>query len=191
MGMTYGEIITASDELYPNGYTLESKLTQLYVNEKKLLRTIYRRKTSTVFDIQKDQFLYPLDFHYSKIIKVVWEGRTVEYEEINSDTESPPFLYTYQNAIGRYPTPEQDVVGGIIIFHYIEPILPTLETYELTYPSFDNDFPMVQVYDLCRHNAVRSREYDVANGFIIQMNAEIQEFKKANPEPDVPYVRVE
>jgi hypothetical protein len=190
MPMTYQEIINAADELYPNGYTADSKITQIYVQEQKLLRTIYRRKTATAYDIVADQFLYPLDYHYSKIIQVVWDGQTIDAEVINAEDTTPPFLYTYEGGIGRYPTPELTVTGGLIIIHYVEPVKPTLTTLD-QYPSFDNDFPMVQVYNLCKWMAERTREYDVANGFIMQLNDELKEFKRANPEPDVPDIRVE
>lgn len=185
--MTNGEIIQTADDLYPNGFTEPSKLTQIYVLEQKLLRTIYRIKTAYAYDIVAGQYLYPLPFSTSKIISVVWDGVTVDYEDINEENECPPFLYTYQGSIGRYPTPDKDVPGGIIIFAYLEPS----KGDSTAVPSFDGDFPMVHVYNLCQWMAARNGEFDKSNGFIKQYNGELDEFKKANPEPALPPMRVE
>jgi hypothetical protein len=187
MAMTNEEIIQTADDLYPNGFTPASKLTQIYVLDQKLLRTIYRIKTAYAYDIVAGQYLYPLPFSTSKIISVVWDGVTVDYEDINEDNETPPFLYTYQGSIGRYPTPDTDVPGGLIVIAYVEPVKGDEEAY----PSFDGDFPMVHVYNLCQWMAARNREYDISSGFIRQYNSELEEFKKANPEPALPPMRVE
>jgi len=186
--MTYQQIIDAADELYSNGYTPASKLKQIVVQEDKLLRTIYRKKTATAYDIVKDQFLYPLDFHPSKIMRVVWNGTSYDYEQINDDTATSPFLYTYERSIGIYPTPDTDVSGGIVVFHFVEPNdSPDLDDY----PSFDNDFPMIQVYNLCKWMAERTREFDVANGFMAMLQNELDEFKRADIEPGEIIMRVE
>ncbi|WP_212960688.1 phage adaptor protein [Cohnella xylanilytica] len=191
MAMTYGEIIAEADERYPNGLTPESKLLKVYNREKQLMRTIYRRKTAATFDVQAGLFLYPLDFHYSKIFQAIYAGKYFEYEDINDKLGQPPFLYTYQNSIGIYPTPTEDIPGGLLLFHYMEPTKPTTATMKSTYPVFDPDFPMVLVYGLCKDMAEVNKEFDVANGFVQQYNAELEEFIEANREPAPTEMRVE
>lgn len=190
MSMTYEEIIAEADERYPNALSNESKLLKVYNHERKLMRTIYRRKTATVFDVAPGQFLFPLTFHYSKIFQMIYAGKLYEYADINDQTGQPPFIYTYDDAIGVYPTPEQNIPGGLLLFHYLEPTKPTLDTIGNT-PVFDPDFPMVLVYGLCKGMAEVNREFDVANGFISQLNGELEEFMKVNREPAPTEMRVE
>jgi len=187
MAMSYEEIIAEADERYPNGLTPASKLLKVYNHERKLMRTIYRRKTATVFNVQAEQFLYPLDFHYSKIFQVIYNGRLYEYEDINDEIGQPPFIYTFDDAIGVYPTPNQDIPGGLHLFHYLEPVNPTLSSK----PVFDPDFPMILVYGLCKDMAEVNKEFDVANGFITQLDDEIKAFKEVNREPAPTEMRVE
>lgn len=187
MAMTYEEIIAEADERYPNGLTPASKLLKVYNHERKLMRTICRRKTATVFDVAAGQFLFPLTFHYSKIFQVIYGGKLYEYEDINDQIGQPPFIYTYDDAIGVYPTPEQDIAGGLHLFHYLEPVKPTLANT----PVFDPDFPMVLVYSLCKDMAEVNKEFDVASGFATQYNGEIEDFLEVNREPSPSEMRVE
>jgi hypothetical protein len=154
------------------------------------MRTIYRRKTATIFDVAVGQFLFPLSFHYSKIFQIIYGGKYYDYEDINDQIGQPPFIYTYDDAIGVYPTPDQNIAGGLHLFHYLEPTKPTLATIG-NIPVFDPDFPMVLVYGLCKNMAEVNKEFDVANGFIAQLEDEIKEFKEVNREPAPTEMRVE
>jgi hypothetical protein len=187
---TYQQIIDEADERYPNSLSVSSKLRKIHSKERELFRTIYRQKTATAYDIVADQVLYPLDFHHSKIIRIVWDGHSVDYEDINNDeAKAVPFYYTYQNSLGRYPTPDRDVTKGLLIFHYYDPYEPT-EIHLSSGIQFDSDFAMLLVYDLCKHLSEINRD-DMVNGFIIQYNSVLDDFKRANPEPELPPMRVE
>lgn len=190
LSWTYQQVIDEADERYPNSLSTISKLRKVHIKERELFRTIYRVKTAVVYDILAGQPTYPLDFHVSKIIRVVWNGETTDYEEINNDQVEPPFIYTYENSIGRYPTPEEDVEEGLFIYHWYEPWEPD-ESKLSSSIQFDPDFPMVLVYDLCKQMAEINREFDIANGFITQHNSQLDDFIKANPEPELPPMRVE
>lgn len=185
---TYQEIIDEVDERYPNVLSTTSKLRKIYNRERELFRTHYRKKTATVYDIVSGQYLYPLDFHVSKIIKVVWDGDTTDYEEINDDDAEPPFIYTYENSIGRYPTPDADVSGGLLVYHYIEPKQPTDSSATI---NLDTDFAMMLVYGLCIDLAEIDREVDMVNNFTAKYNGLFDDFLRANPEPELPPIRVE
>lgn len=190
MAMSYAEIIAEADERYPNGLSPLSKLLKVYNHERKLMRTIYRRKSAALFDVAAGQFMFPLTFHYSKIFQAIYDGKYFEYEDINDQIGQPPFLYTYDDAIGVYPTPDRDIPGGLMLFHYLEPVKPSLATIN-NIPVFDPDFPMVLVYGLCKDMAEVNKEFDVANGFIGQLNEEIEAFKEVNREPAPTEMRVE
>lgn len=182
--MTYDEIIAEADERYPNAVTAESKKRKLFNREKELFRTIYRKKTATVFDMKAGQFLYPLPFSTSKITHVIVNGKRYDYEDItNEEAQGDSFVYTYQDGIGLYPTPEQDVSQGLFIHHYLEP------SGEDT--SFDKDFSMVLVYGLCAELAEVARDTGMVNVFTMRYNEWLEEFKRANPEPELPPMRVE
>lgn len=190
MGLTIAEIIEEADEKVPNALSTGSKLRKINARERELYRTIFKNKTSTVLDIVADQFLYPLAFNKGKIISVVVEDRKYSYEDINDDSATAPYLYTFENSIGLYPTPATEVAGGILIFHYEEPRVYSEEDLSVE-PGFDPDFHMLHVFGLCKDMAEVMQRFDAANGFIGQYNALLQDYRKANPEPELPPMRVE
>ncbi|WP_127532738.1 phage adaptor protein [Paenibacillus kobensis] len=189
MALTIAQIINEANERYPNGLTVESQLVKINEREKYLMRTKFRTKTSTIIDITAGQFLYPLEFSKNKIIWAIVNGRKYDYEEIDDDTAPPPFLYTYQNALGLYPTPPETVEGGILLYHYAEPKTYTLADMS-EYPSFDPDFHMIHVFGLCADMAEIDQAFDVANGYLARSEGLLDDYKKANAEPELPPIRV-
>lgn len=185
---TYQDIISEADERYPNALTAVSKMRKIYNRERELFRTIYRKKTATAYDMVTDQFLYPLDFHQSKIISVIVDGTRYEYEDINNGSSEPPYIYTYEDSIGIYPTPDEDITGGLFIHHYYEPPEPSATTDLF---KFDNDFPMVLVYSLCVELAEIAQDAAMVNNFTAKYNGAIEEFVKSLPEPELEPIRVE
>lgn len=181
--MNYDEIIQEADERYPNALTTASKKRKIFNIEKELFRTVHRIKTAITYDIIAGQPLYPLPFNKSKIIHVIANGKRYDYQEIDNADAEPPFLYTYENSVGIYPTPEEDIAGGLFIFHYAEPTG--------TDTSFDTDFSMILVYGLCADMAAIARDAAMVNVFRTEYNSMLEEFKRANPEPELPPMRVE
>lgn len=186
---TIGEILGEAEGKYFSGTTVETQLDRLYLQEQILLRTHFRRKTATMFDLVADQFLYPLGFSKDKIISVVVNGRKYRYEEIDDDTVAEPWLYTYENAIGIYPTPTTTVSGGILVQHYAEPKRYTLNDLS-DYPTLENDFCMLLVYSLCIDAAETLQKDDMINGFTAKYNGLLKDFTRANIEPELPPIRV-
>lgn len=187
--MTLQEILNRADQ-YANALSTAEKVTIVNEMQKKLFRTIYRIKTATSYDLIEGQFLYPLDFHHSKIISVIVDGDRYDYEDINKEESNPPYLYTYENSFGLYPTPEKTVEGGLIFFHYKEPA--ELSSGNLSsVPDFDPDFHMMLMYGLQVEMAEINEDVAMVNNFTAKYNGLLDEFKESLPEPEAPTFIVE
>lgn len=187
--MTLKEILDRADQ-YANALSTKQKVSIVNELQKKLFRTIYRIKTATSYDLVEGQFLYPLDFHPSKIISVVVDGKRYDYEDINKEESIPPYLYTYEDSFGLYPTPEKTVKGGLIFFHYKEPAELTAENLSAI-PDFDPDFHMLLMYGLQVEMAEINEDVAMVNNFTAKYNGLLEEFKKSLPEPEAPTFIVE
>lgn len=191
VALTLAEIIAEADERYPNALTNDSKIRKINTREQELFRTVFKRKTATQMDIVSGQFLYPLGFSKSKINHVIVNGTRYGYEEIdNEESDKTPYLYTYENSIGLYPTPDQSISGGLFIHHYAVP--PTYEVADLDVsPSLDVDFHMLHVFGLIMDMAGIDYRDDVVNMYMVQYNELLKEFKRSINEPEIPPMRVE
>lgn len=189
MALTIQEIIDEADEKFPNAIGTASKIRKIYLHEANLLRTIFRKKTAMTFDLSSEQFLYPLDFSKDKIIYVIVDGTKYNYEEIDDATTSSPFLYTYENSLGIYPTPETTVENGILVYYYAEPIKYN-ESNLTNYPTLEADFHPLLVYALLIDLAETSRDQEMVNNFTTKYNGLIQDYKKSNMEPELTPIRV-
>jgi hypothetical protein len=190
MALTVSEIISKADSRVPNSLTAADKVSILNELQGTLFRTIYRKKTATSYDIVTGQFLYPLDFHHSKVISAIVDGRKYDYEDINNQQSQPPYLYTYENSLGLFPTPEEDVDKGLFIYHWFEPTELTESNLSAT-PDFDPDFHMMLVYGLCIEIAESSNDADSVVNYTSKYNGYLQEFLDSQPEPELPPIRVE
>lgn len=186
--LTVGEILEKVDTKYPNAHSFKQKISMINELQKNLFRTIYRVKSATVFDIIAGVYLYQLDFHHSKIISAIVDGKHIDYEDINDEKSGTPFLYTFGNALGIYPTPQRDVSSGLFIHHYLE---PKKLTNESDIPEFDPDFHMMLVYGVCIELAEDSNDVDMVNNFTSKYNGLLDDFKKSKREPVPPTFRIE
>lgn len=187
--MTWQEIIDEADELYPSAITAISKMRKLNNRQKELFRTVLKKETTTTYDIVVDQAYYPIDFDVSKILNVLVDGVEYDDEAIEDRNAESPYYYTYENSVALYPTPTENVTAGLLLVHYEEPAAVTVANLSAL-PAFDPDFPMIHVYGLCADMAAVDQRYDLVNGFIIQYNSQLKAFKKANPETELPPVKV-
>jgi len=189
VAMTVAEIIEEVDEKYPNALTTRSKVRKLNIVQGEIFRTVYKKQTTTMYDLVAGNPFYPLDFDISKILYVLVNGAEYDSEEIEDRNAEDPYWYRYENAIGLYPTPAASAANGLLIVHYLEPAKLTDTNLNVT-PDFDPDFHNLLVYALCIHLAESDQRFDAANGFIIQYKSLLKDFKRANPEPELPPVRV-
>lgn len=189
MALTAQEILDEADEKYPNALTPASKVRKLNVLQGELFRTVLRKETSTTYGIVTDSAFYPLDFGVSKILNVLVDGEEYDHESIEDREAESPYYYMYENSVVLYPTPTEDVTAGLLLVHYFEPDI-ILESSLDVIPDFDPDFHMVLVYGLCVAMAEADQRYDLVNGFTIKYNGLLKDYKKANPETELPPVKV-
>lgn len=191
--MTLQEIINMADRKYPNALTTAQKVSILNEFQRQLFRTIYKKETATTWDIVTDQYLYPLHFNKGKVIDITVKGSDGynDYDyEANADSETDsPYYYLYENSIALYPTPTANVTAGLMVLHYVEPN-ELLSSALTETPDFDKDFHMILVYGLLIEMAEDDQRIDMVNGFTSKYNGLLEEFKDANPEPELPPIRV-
>lgn len=179
--MNVQEILDEIMEKYPHPLTETNIISKINTLQKELFRTIYKPIVSTQYDIIADNPFYTVTFSPSKIIDVVVDGE--EYESINIKGKAPTKWYwiTDDNCIGLYPTPTEDIPDGLTVFRYKEPAVLTSATDT---PDFDHDFHMIIVYRICKQLAENYKEYDIANGFVSQLNSLLEDFNKGKQDPD-------
>lgn len=86
-----------------------------------------------------------------------------------------PYYYFLSGTIGLAPTPCQDVVGGLKIFHI--PVLPALSVDDLNGPTwFDPNFDMVLVYGVLK-DATRGAD---AEEYLAKYNQWKYDYQTAN-----------
>ncbi len=147
--MTLGEILNMIAMKYPHSYTNAQIISIVNNVQQRFFRTIYKPETATTYDLLTDIAFYPIDFSPENIIDVVVNGREYPYQNIKYDPSSSHYYYiTGDNTIGLYPTPTADVLGGLVVFHYKDPM--TLSESDLSAsPEFDSAFHMMLVLAVC------------------------------------------
>lgn len=180
--MTVTQIITQADLRFPNSVDNSDKFTILTNIQSELFRTIYKKKTFTSYDIVAGLAYYPLDFDIAKVINVLVDDEEYDWEDNNDREASEPYAYAYENSVVIYPTPDEDIDDGLLIWHFEEPdaIATLIQT-----PQFDGDFHMILVHLLCRDLAEITGKDDRAEYFQMKANEKIKEFEGTNPEPEL------
>lgn len=174
--MNLSEIIAEIDEKYPNGLTSDSKVRKINKLQKKIFRSYVQRTVAESVSILADVALYPLDYSPEKIREVIVNDRKYEYRQLESDALTE-FFYILDDGIGIYPTPTES--GTMIIYHYQEPTALSATNLTVT-PDLDEDYHDLLVYGVCKEIAESYKEFDVANGFVVQYKNELNLFLEAN-----------
>lgn len=186
--MNVQEILDEILEKYPHPLTQTNIITKINTLQKELFRTIYKPILTTTYDILATNPFYPITYSPSKVIDVLVDKE--EYASINIKGESVSKFYwfTEDNCIAIYPTPLKDILDGLMVFRYKEPAVLTVSNLSAV-PDFDHDFHMLIVYRICKILAENYKEYDIANGFITQINSVMDDFNKGKQEPD--YIQIQ
>lgn len=170
-------------EKYPHSLTNDNIIAKINTLQKELFRTIYKPIVSTQYDLLADVPFYSITYSPSKVIDIVVDGEEYESLNIKGRAASKFYWFTDDDCIALYPTPKKDIADGLTVFRYKEPEIMTSAAVNVT-PDFDQDFHMLIVYRICKQLAENNKEYDIANGFITQINSLIDDFNKGKQEPD-------
>lgn len=167
--MTVEEILDAIAFKYPHSYANGDIIKIINRVQKELFRTLFKPETATQFDLIAENPFYTIDIPLQRIIEVVVDGE--EYPQVNiRDKSLRRFYYkTEENAIGIYPTPTEDVDGGLVVFHFMDPKVLTESDLGVE-PEFDSAWHMMIVYRVCVELAEAARDTDMITGFITQVN---------------------
>lgn len=184
MAMTVQQIFDMAQLRQPNSVSNPDLATMLTNIQKKLFRTIYKKKTFTSYDIVANLAYYPLDFDIAKVINILVNEEEYDWEDNNDRESEEPYAYAYENSVVLAPTPDANIDNGLLIWHFQEP--DAISSTALTaVPEFDGDFHTILVHLLCRDVAEINGKDDRAEYFQMKANEEIKEFEKTNPEPEL------
>ncbi|MNN71150.1 hypothetical protein D3C81_1870590 [compost metagenome] len=119
---------------------------------------------------------------------MVVEGQEYLYQDSKKESNIPFYYFVGMDGIGIYPTPEEDVVGGLSLFYYVSPA--QLTSTDLTVvPDLDKDFHSLLVYGALVQIVEAYNDVSMVNNFTSKYNGLITEFHKANDEtPDYPVI---
>lgn len=168
--MKLQEIINTIMLKYPHSYGIDDIIQIVNRVQVELFRTIFKPHTATQYDLIADNPFYALGFSPKRIIELLVNGKEYRLVNIRNDFTPREFYYEDENnAVGIYPTPTESVVGGLVIFHYVEPV--TLTSSNLAaIPDLDSAWHMLLVYRVCKELAEDARDTDMVNGFITQID---------------------
>jgi hypothetical protein len=181
--MILSEILSEILEKYAHPLTPDNIIGKINTLQKELFRTIYKPIVTTTYDILATNPFYPITYSPSKVIDVLVNGEEIESMNIKGEAVSKFYWFTDDNCIAIYPTPTEDASGGLMVFRYKEPTVLSSANLGAT-PDFDHDFHMLIVYRICKQLAENYKEYDIANGFVTQINSLMDDFNKGKQEPD-------
>lgn len=176
--MTLQEILDEIAERYPNALTNDSIVKKLNNAQNELFRTIYKPVTSTTYDIIADNPFYPIEYSPESLVDVVVNGTEYPFQNVEYDSLCQYYYVTEDNCIGLYPTPTEDAMSGLTVFHYKEPT-PLSASDLNTTPDLDHVWHMLLVYRVCNDVAQIALDGDMSNVFATQYNGLELEYKRS------------
>lgn len=175
--MIVQEIITTIKVKYPPAaaYADSYFLMMLTDIQNRIFRTLYKPETTDTYDLLAGNPFYPVEYSPETITDIVVNGTEYPIQNTKYDAQSYFYYIEQDNTIGIYPTPTEDVSGGLTVFHYREP--NELSSVSDT-PELDRAWHMMLVYNACREFAVMARD-DMVNTFISEINDLEKQFKQS------------
>lgn len=191
--MTLNEIIAEIDEKCPNSLIVDSKVRKINKLQKKMFRTIVKNTVGTTFNLIKDQAQYLLTCHPNAIRELIVDHKMYTYRQIEAEAIGEFFYILKGNGgyyIGLYPTPTEDKVNGMTIFHYESPTELTSSNLGAT-PDLEPAFHDALVYGVCQEIAEIEQRYDKAAAFKSNYEYETGEFLEANQDTEPSEIQME
>lgn len=186
--MTLQEMLDEIAEKYPHGLSNDSVIRKINVIQNELFRTTFRINTMWQMDILKDVFSYPLPCARTNVIDVLVNDMEYMYQDVKKGANIPFYYFTDGGELGIYPTPIEDIDGGLTIFYNREPQQLTAGNTSVE-PELDRDFHMLLVYGALVQIAENFNDVAMVNNYTAKYNGLITEFEKANDEtPDYPVI---
>ncbi|WP_029516290.1 hypothetical protein [Paenibacillus polymyxa] len=186
--MTLQEMLDEIAEKYPHGLSNDSVIRKINVIQNELFRTTFRINTMWQMDILKDVFAYPLPCARTNVIDVLVNDMEYMYQDVKKGANTPFYYFTDGGELGIYPTPIEDIDGGLTIFYNREPQQLTAGNTSVE-PELDRDFHMLLVYGALVQIAENFNDVAMVNNYTAKYNGLITEFEKANDEtPDYPVI---
>lgn len=178
--MTLQEILDAIAERYPHSFPYENIIKKINNVQKELYRTLYKPTTATETDLVADSPFYITSFSLDRIIEVVVNGEEYPKADIRNSGYDAFWYEADTNAIGIYPTPTEDIVGGLTFFRYADPTELDADNVDAM-PDFPESWHMLIVYRVCKDLAEISLDGNMANVFASSYNALELEYKRSKP----------
>lgn len=153
-----------------------------------LFRTTFRVKTMSIYNVEKDVFVYTLPFARSNLSDVVIDGVEYLYQDSKKRSNIPYYYFMGPTGLGIYPTPDKDIENGMSLLYYMSPTPLTVATLAAV-PDLDQDFHMLLVYGTLAQICESFNDVPMVNNYTGKYNGLIQEFNKVNDEtPDYPVI---
>lgn len=165
---------------YPHALTNSQVISMINDVQRRLFRTIYKPVTADVYDILADNPFYPVDYSSptQTTLDVVVNGKEYPYQDISLSSQSYYYYIEDDNTIGLYPTPTEDSLAGLTVFHYKDPATLTESNLSAS-PDFDADWHMIIVHRVCRQIAEIAQDGDMVQNFTADSNTIEMEFRRS------------
>lgn len=176
--MIVQEILDEIAEKYPHGLSNESVIRKANQVQNELFRTTFRVSTTSIYNLDKDVFVYTLPCPRTNLESVVINGCTYKHQSIEKQSNVPFFYFVGLTGLGIYPSPDKDYVEGLTLFYAYYPT--QLSASALTaVPELDADFHMLIVYGVLAQICEVFQDTAMINNYTGKYNGLIEEFQKA------------
>lgn len=175
------EIIDEIAEKYPHGLSNDSVIRKINQVQNELFRTTFPVRNLAIYNLQKDVFAYNLPFPRSSLVGVLANGVEHRYQDVRRSSNTPFYYFVGSTGFAIYPTPTEDVEGGLTLFYNKYPTQLTTSALTVV-PELDADFHMLLVYGALVQIAENFNDVAMVNNYTAKYNGLIEEFDKVNDE---------
>lgn len=141
-------------------------------------------RSLAIYNLQKEVFAYNLPFPKSSLVGVFANGVEHRYQDVRRASNTPFYYFVGTTGFAIYPTPTEDVTGGLTLFYNKYPTQLSVSTLTAV-PELDTDFHMLLVYGTLVQIAENFNDVAMVNNYTAKYNGLIEEFNKVNDEtPD-------
>lgn len=182
--VTLQEILDEIAEKYPHGLSNDSVIRKINQVQNELFRTTFPIRSLAIYNLQKNVFAYNLPFPKTSLVGVFANGVEHRYQDVRRKSNTPFYYFVGTTGFAIYPTPTEDVTGGLTLFYNKYPAQLTVNSLSAV-PELDADFHMLLVYGGLVQITENFNDVAMVNNYTAKYNGLIEEFNKVNDEtPD-------